>query len=328
MKNHTTEELGLGLIGVGRHGSRYAQHIQRDLPEVTLAALCRRKVDERQPWSGIPLYRDYRDMIADPSVGAIVVVTPPSLCRDICLEAVRARKPILIEKPLAMTGADARTMVDAASKAGVMLMTAQTMRFDPTILLLKQELQKIGALRSATFTSHIETKPNLLTGTQHPVAVGALLELGIHLLDLVRFLTEDEIEGVQCTMVPPSKITPEREVSVSLRMTKGITCRLDIARVDSERVGCTDWIGSEGTVSADWTKRTVGRRRHHGEPKITTVEPSPTVLATLQSFVHAIRTGTTPPITGVDGCRAVEAADACYQSAQEGGRWVRLAASG
>jgi len=324
MDNHAKQEIGIGLIGVGRHGSRYAQHLQQDLPGVTLSAICRRRVDERLPQSPIPLYSDYYAMIADPSVEAVVVVTPPSLCRDICLEAVRAEKPILIEKPLAMTGAEARAMVDAATRAGVMLMTAQTMRFDPTILLLKQQLHRIGILQSATLTSHIETKPTLLTGTQHLVAVGALLELGTHLLDLVRFLTGDEIQAVQCTMLPHGANLPEREVSVSLRMTKRITCRLDIARVESTRVGRTDWIGSEGTVTADWAKRTVITHRFHEEPHIKTVEPIPTVLATLQSFVHAIRTGTAPPISGLDGCRAVEAADACYQSAQEGGQWVSL----
>jgi predicted dehydrogenase len=57
-----------------------------------------------------------------------------------------------------------------------------------------------------------------------------------------------------------------------------------------------------------------------------TVEPHATVLATLQAFIHAIHTGTPPPITGMDGCRAVEAADACYRSAELGGVWVDVLA--
>jgi predicted dehydrogenase len=55
-----------------------------------------------------------------------------------------------------------------------------------------------------------------------------------------------------------------------------------------------------------------------------TVEPRPTVLDTLQAFVHAIQTQTPPPITGLDGCRAVEAADACYRSATLGGTVVSV----
>ena len=102
--------LGIGLIGVGRHGSRYIHHLLHDLPGVSLTALCRKRIGEglpSLPTAEIPVYGDYRALIADPMVEAVVVVTPPSLSLEICLEAVKARKPILIEKPLASTGPEA-----------------------------------------------------------------------------------------------------------------------------------------------------------------------------------------------------------------------------
>ncbi|HEX6826347.1 MAG TPA: Gfo/Idh/MocA family oxidoreductase, partial [Nitrospiraceae bacterium] len=106
--------LRIGLIGAGRHGSRYIHHLLHDLPGVSLAALCRKRIGEGVPSLSqpeIPVYGDYRALIADPAVEAVVVVTPPSLCAEICLEAVRARKPMLVEKPLAPTGHEARAMV-------------------------------------------------------------------------------------------------------------------------------------------------------------------------------------------------------------------------
>jgi predicted dehydrogenase len=54
------------------------------------------------------------------------------------------------------------------------------------------------------------------------------------------------------------------------------------------------------------------------------VQPQQTILATLRAFVHAIETNTPPPITGRDGCRAVEVADACYRSAELGGATVTV----
>ena len=85
------------------------------------------------------------------------------------------------------------------------------------------------------------------------------------------------------------------------------------------RVGTVEWVGSAGTVMADWPRRKVTRTALPGPSRELTVAPRPTVLDTLQAFVHAIRTQTPPPITGLDGCRAVEAADACYRSATLGG---------
>jgi predicted dehydrogenase len=324
MLSHSPAELGIGLVGVGRHGSRYVQHLLHDLPGVAVTAGCRRSGGGLFPGTEIPVYNDYRAMIADPRVQAVVVVTPPSLCHDICLTAVRAAKPILIEKPLATTGAEARAMAGAADQAGVLLMTAQTLRFDPTIVLLREQLRTIGQLRSATLISNIETKANTITGAAGPVSLGALLELGIHLLDLIRFLTREEIVEVQCTMEPLPSNGPETRVKVHLQTTGDVVCTLDIARVDVKRIGTAEWVGSAGKVTADWPARKVTRTGVDGSSQEWTVEPRPTVLVTLQAFVHAIRTKTPPPITGLDGCRAVEVADACYRSAKLGGEWVQV----
>jgi predicted dehydrogenase len=315
-------KVGIGLIGVGRHGSRYVHHLLHDLPGVTLAAICRRRVGEGLAAENVPVYSDYHAMIDDPRVHAVVVVTHPSLCRDICLAAVRAGKPILIEKPLAMCGEETRAMVAAADKAGVLLMTAQTMRFDPTILLLKEQLVTIGPLQSATLISHIDTKANIPAGTATALPLGALLEIGIHLLDLVRFLSGEEVVEVQCRMSPLASLAPETRATAQLRTVDGLNCLLDIARVESQRVGRTEWVGGGGSVTADWVQRRVTRSADRGPVDEWTVEPRPTVLATLQAFVLAVETGMPPPVTGLDGCRAVELADACYRSAERGGTWI------
>jgi predicted dehydrogenase len=315
MDNATATPLGIGLVGVGRHGSRYVQHLRHDLPEAALTAICRRSGGASYPGTDIPLYDDYRKMIADPRVEAVVVVTPPSLCPPICLAAVAAGKAVLIEKPLALTGREARAMVTAAENRHVLLMTAHTMRFDPTIVLVKEQLPLIGRLRSATLISHVETRANLIAGKNGPVPVGALLELGIHLLDLIRFLTGEEIREVQCTMTPLPEAAPETRVQAQVRTAGDILCRLDVARVEAQRAGTAEWLGTSGSIRADWVARKVTRTAVDGTSQTWDLEPRPTVLATLHAFVQAIRAGSAPPITGLDGCLAVEAADACYRSA-------------
>jgi predicted dehydrogenase len=59
-------------------------------------------------------------------------------------------------------------------------------------------------------------------------------------------------------------------------------------------------------------------------PQEWVVQPQQTILAALRAFVRAIETNTPPPITGRDGCRAVEVADACYRSAELGGATVTV----
>jgi predicted dehydrogenase len=319
--------LRIGLIGAGRHGSRYVHHLLHDLPGVSLAALCRKRVEEGLPsfpTTEIPVYADYGALIADPTVEAVVVVTPPSLCPEICLAAVKARKPILIEKPLAPTGREARAMVTAAEEAGVLLMTAQTMRFDPTILLLKEHLPEIGQLRYATFTSRIETKASARAQSPIPGQRGALLEFGVHLLDLVPFLTGEEVVAVRCELDQLPAVAPDTIAIVQAQTRSGMRCILDIARVVAGRVARTEWVGAQGQIAADWFHHRVTGVIGDTDPLDWVVQPQQTILATLRAFVHAIKMNTPPPITGRDGCLAVEVADACYRSAELGGATISV----
>lgn len=316
--------LGIGLIGVGRHGLRYARHILHDLPEASLKAVCRRNPARGFDLPGaesVTVYGQVRTLIEDSTVEAIIVVTPPIFAREICRLAVQARKPLLIEKPLAASAADAEAMVSEARQAGVPLMTAQTLRFDSTIQEMRNHAHLIGRSERLRLTSHIELKATALGHAEGYGGRGALLEIGVHMLDLVRFLTGEEVQDVRCTMdyLPPA--APDTAVSAQLTTTRGTVCLFDIARVPEGRVGSAEWVGSQGRLDADW----IGRRlRWTGgtESQEWEISPSQTVLATLRAFLQAVEHHTPMPITGEDGLRAVEIAEACYCSAEAGGASV------
>ena len=320
--------LGIGVIGVGRHGSRYVNHLLRDVPGITLAALCRRRSSQGSGnihLPAIPVYGDYHALITDPNVHAIVVVTPPTLCHDVCLAAIRASKPLLIEKPLAPSAHEARAMVLAANQANVLLMTAHTMRFDPTIDKVKELLPRIGILRSARMTSHIEFTSGTVVSDFGQR--GALLEIGIHLLDAIRYLTGDEVRAVQCEMDPVPPAGPELRASVALETQRGIKVQINIARVPTGRIAHMTWVGTSGQLNADWSHCGISLMGSEGISEQWTVEARPTILAALEAFILAIRTKTRPPVTGEDGQRAVEIAEACYQSAARGGALAQVAYS-
>ncbi|MCS6897727.1 MAG: Gfo/Idh/MocA family oxidoreductase, partial [Nitrospira sp.] len=195
--------LGIGLIGAGRHGIRYARHLLHDLPSASLKAVCRQHPDRTLDLPGassVTVYGRVESLIADPTVEAVVAVVPPVLTPEICRLAVQAGKPLLIEKPLAVSGAEARAMVSMARQAGVLLMTAQTLRFDAVIQRVYGWKERLGRSERLLLTSHIETKETKPAHAQGYGGRGALLEFGVHLLDLVRYLTGEEVREVRCTM--------------------------------------------------------------------------------------------------------------------------------
>ena len=319
--------LGIGLIGLGRHGMRYARHLLEPCSTGRLVAVCRRDVAQGQAFAdehGLRFFQDYRDLLADKDVQAVSVVTPPSLAYPICREAVKAGKPILIEKPLACTGADAREIVRLAESSALALMPAHTLRFDPAVLALKAESAGVGPRRYLMLSLRAEPRADLWTNPADYGGRGVLLEIGVHLLDLVRFLTNEEVAEVRCEMDRAGPEQPESRAVVTLRTIGGLACVLDVSRVGAGRTGRAEWIGEEGQVCADWVEHRVRRLSPLQAVKEWMVPNQPTVAATLASFVDAVAREAPMPITGRDGLKAVEIADACYESAATE-RWVRVA---
>ncbi|HEX7766890.1 MAG TPA: Gfo/Idh/MocA family oxidoreductase [Nitrospira sp.] len=320
-------KIGLGLIGAGRHGIRYARHLIQDIPDARLRAVCRQHPEQGLDVSGseaVTMYGQPEQLIADPLVDAIILVVPPVLHKDLCFAAVAARKPLLIEKPLATTYRDACVMVEAAARAGVPLMTAHTLRFDATIQLLLVSRSRVGRPQQLVLTSRIETKGETVNHAEGYGRRGALLEFGVHLLDLVRVLTGEEIHTVQCVLdqIPPAH--PETLAKVNLRTMSGMPCSIEVARVAAGRVGRAEWIGSDGRLVADWTNRDLRYTDSASRSEEWSVPQSLTVLTTLREFIHALQRKTSMPITGEDGCRAVEIAEACYRSAEAEGMTITL----
>jgi len=319
--------LGIGLVGLGRHGMRYVRHLHEASLGARLVAVCRRDAGRGRAVAtrhGAKFFQDYEDLIACPEVDAVVVVTPPSLCLPICLAAVRAGKPLLIEKPLACTAADARAMVQAADRAGVPLMTAHTLRFDRAVLALKSQLASVGTRRYLTLTNRVEPRPDVLRDPKDYGGRGVLLEIGIHQLDLIRFLTGEEVAEVRCEVDRPASDAAELRALVSARTAGGLPCIVDVSRVAGGRVGRAEWVGAEGQLSADWFRHRVLRVSADNVVTEQQEEDVPTVEVVLRAFCEALECAAPMPVTGVDGLRAVEIADACYESA-ESGRSVRLA---
>lgn len=326
MSQERRPPLGIGLIGLGHHGSRYAKHLIHDLPEARLVAVCRRRAEEGSGLVSaptVPCYADYRDLIADPLVEAVVVVTPPALNREICIAVAEAKKALLVEKPLATTADEARMIAQAARGNAQAMMTAQTLRFDAAVNVLRQRQAQIGILQYLSLSSRMEPHGMSEDGRGFG-GRGCLLETGIHLLDLVRLVTGENVQTVACEMdeVPPDGA--ERRILGRVTTDRGLVCLLDVSRVTSGRVGRVELIGTEGQLSADWCgQRVIQVSARHGAGDWTT-NADPTVLNVLRAFVGAIRDGSPPPVSIEDGKRAVEIAEACYASARQNGQAVRV----
>jgi len=165
--------MKIGIIGTGKHGSRYARHIIADFPDHTLAAVSRRSVDGRGQageWK-CKYHCDWRNLINDPDVEAVISVVPPSLNFDIAKACVAAGKPLLIEKPLAVDSVIGNSIVVMFDKADLPLTVAQTLRYNGVVQGLKANIDKTGTLHSFSASQRLE--PSTLKWLEDPFLAGA-----------------------------------------------------------------------------------------------------------------------------------------------------------
>jgi len=194
------DPIRFGVIGAGLWGEVHAE-IYSSHPYTTLAAVCDRdskrakQVAER--YGAEQVYTDFRDLVADPGIDAVAVVTPDFAHRDPILAAAEAGKHIITEKPLATTVEDAEVIAEAVRSAGITFMIDFHARWNPPIVIARQNIAegKLGSIVSAYFRLNdtISVPTEMLSWAEKS---SILWFLGSHTVDSLRFLFEDEVERV------------------------------------------------------------------------------------------------------------------------------------
>ena len=314
--------LGFGLIGGGKHGARYAQHLARDLPDSRLVGLARRDFTaarEQAATFGCRAYADYRDLIADPDVDAVVVVVPPTLHGPIVEAAAAHARPVLLEKPAATNLAEGRRMLDVVRAAGIPLMVAQTLRYNSVVRCLLAARERLGPIHALCLSQRFE--PSRLGWIDDPVVAGGgvMLHTGIHCFDLLRLLSGLEADQVSCTMGRVHTTRTEDNFSAVVRLGGGrLIGTVAGSRATAGRCGAIEIAGEHGQLVADHVFNTVAFVRGTVSTPLPVAPAVPTVLEVLRDFVAALRAGRPMPIPLEDGLRAVAIVDACYRAARSG----------
>jgi predicted dehydrogenase len=314
--------FAVGLIGTGKHGARYVKHVREDVPELVLAAVSRRDaaagMAQATRW-GCRFHADWRALVADPAVEAVLAVVPPTLHPEITAAVAAARKPLLIEKPLAATGAAAREVVNVLRRAGVPVFMAHTLRWNSVVHTIHDQLGEIGALRALWLNQRFEPSP--VAWLDDPVRAGGgiILHTGVHSFDLVRLLTGCEVRRVWCRAARVDTRLTEDNFVASLELDGSpALVAVSGSRSTRGRSGLIDVAGENGQLVGDHAHGFAYRIRGLERTPLAVPGPVPTVREALRAFVRFVLEGEAPPVALEDGARAVLIADACHRSAESG----------
>lgn len=313
--------LRIGLIGAGKHGTRYARHILNDLAgEVRLVAISRRDEEQgrRQAAEFACRYHaDFADLVASADVDAVIVVVPPTLHPRICEVVAASRKPVLFEKPAAVSVAAARAMLGQLEAAGVPAMVAQTLRYNSVVRAVRRHVESIGEVHAVRLSQRFEPSP--LGWIDDPAVSGGgmILHTGVHSFDLLRLFSRREALSVSCDAGHVVTEVTEDNWVAHLRLEAGILASLAGSRATRSRTGPIEVVGSEGLIQGDHVLGVAARVSGSVVTPLDVEPPAATVRDIVRDFAAAVRSGGPMPVPFVEGARAVAMAEACYRSLRQ-----------
>lgn len=317
-------DLPIGVIGVGKHGARYLHHARVDPVGVKVVAISRRDpaVGRAQAAEiGARYHADFRDLIRDPEVRGVVAVLPPTFHPEVVATAIAERKPLLIEKPLAVSGEAAYALARRVRDAGLPCLMAQTLRFSPVVRMIRDLLPRIGPVHQMVLGQSFE--PSRLDWLDDDAVSGGgiILHTGVHLFDLVRHLGGEATWAQSATARVATHRTEDGFVAtVGVRGGDGeILASLSASRATRSRYGEIRLLGAHGQIVADHALHRIEVVVDREVVLSERVQDVPTVREVLREF-SAVAVGAAPSVQIHDGAAAVEIADACYRSASTGTR--------
>ena len=218
-----SRQLRIGVLGCGPIAQAAHFDACRKARNAELYAICDRADDLRTAMAAIHrpsvAYRDYADLLADPQVEAVIIAVADQFHVPLCIQALRAGKHVLVEKPLGVRVEECEELRTVVQQSGLILQVGNNKRFDPGIAFARRFVQEEMGQRMALKAWYCDSiyrysmtdnlQPLILTSTQAHRPAGDpkadkrqyfMLTHGSHLVNTARMLG-GEMVGVQARLV-------------------------------------------------------------------------------------------------------------------------------
>jgi predicted dehydrogenase len=236
----------LGVVGLGYWGPNLARNFDR-LPNAELAWICDTSEEAVARWA--PVFPDARtgadleELLADPSLDAVVVATPVSTHAELALQVLEAGKHCFVEKPLAQSAADAEQVLEAAGDR--VLMVGHLLEYHPGVDRLK-ELIDSGDLGDIRYVYSNRLNLGVLRTSE-----SALWSLGAHDVSVMLRLAGEE--PLECRAVGESYMHEgvEDVVFAYLRFPSGLAAHMHLSWLDPHKERRFTVVGSRRMATFD-----------------------------------------------------------------------------
>ena len=320
-QSHATGETAVALVGAGNLSRWVHLPIVKKISGVRLRAVCSAHTARSKSYAirfgSEYCCTDYNEILADPKVDAVILVTRNRHHSQQALEALRAGKHVFVEKPMAVTEDECRALYDAVEETGRHLTVGFNRRFVPFYQEIKRQLAK----RTGPAVLNCRINSPGISGNYwmaDPKEGGAILGEACHFTDLMYWLLDAEPVNVSAYSLPSGKdVIGENNLVASFRFADGSVGNLTYCTVGSttsagERVEA--FAPGLGAATENF-KRLVVQKNLVNTRNLWFAEKG--YRAQMESFFSRLRKGQPPEVTVADGARATICCLRMLSSARE-----------
>jgi len=313
------EKLGVAVIGTGFWGRNHAR-VFNELEETELVAVCDVNAERAKKAAeqfGVKGYTSVGKMLKIKDIEAVTICTWSTDLAKEALKALKARKHVLVEKPMATNVKQAKKMLEIAEKEGLHLSVGFLMRFIPGLRYIKKAIEDkaIGDLVCAT-AKRVSQWPERIGD------VGVVKDLAIHDIDVVRYLSSEDPISVYAKAGSMKHRRFEDYAQIMLTFEGGRTAFIESNWLTPYKTRTLVVTGSEAIMKLDYITQelTIENAEETVQPRQPWKEP---LKLELHHFARCILKKEEPLITGMDGLKALQIAEAALKSSATG-RLVKL----
>ncbi len=307
-------KLGVAVIGTGFWGRNHAR-VFKELEETELIAVCDINAERAENVAkqfGVEPYRISGKMLKNKEIEAVSLCTWSTNLAKEALKALKAGKHVLVEKPMAANVKQAKELLETAEKEELHLTVGFLMRFIPGLQHIRKtvESKKIGDLVCAT-AKRVSQWPERVGD------VGVVKDTAIHDIDVMRYIFNEDPIAVYAKIGSMRHRKFEDYAQIMLTYKGGKNAFIESNWLTPYKTRTLVVTGSEGIMKLDYITQelTIEDAKETVQPRYTWQEP---LKLELKHFANCILRKEKPVITGIDGLKALQIAEAAIKSSAKG----------
>ena len=312
--------IDAAIVGIGRWGKNFVEALHGRSEKIRFVRAVDAAPDKVAAFVQrfeLPLVSDYAQVLADPSIRAVVLTTPHSLHRPMVEAAARAGKQVFCEKPLALNAADAQAMVAACRRAGVTLGVGHNRRLWPSMQALKRiaasgELGELLHVEGHFSNQHSDNTAGTWRDSPAESPGGGMTGAGLHILDAFLNVIGPvaRVRGQLVVRKPPP--VPRDTACLILEFASGVSGMMATVRA-SPFYWRVHVFGDQGSVES-LGEHELLVHKPNAAPERRTFEAVDALRHELEVFADAINGYAPFPVSDADMLATVAAFEACVKA--------------